>query len=250
MAKNKNKGSPRNYALASGVVRFGKSSMYHKKAIYKFAKKKAAPKQSKKAAIFVEKKIGGAKNGGTRMVRVKKLANDYPTAAPAVKKTTCSAFKSHSRKLRSSITPGVVAIVLAGVHKGKHVVVLKQLASGLLLITGPMAVNGCPMRRINQRLIIATKTKVDVSGVKVPDTVNDQYFARVKAEKKASKDGDIFANKKEEYKPSEQRKKDQAEVDKQVLAALKKDKDGAALKQYLRSSFSLSKGEFPHAMVF
>merc|ERR1711988_302918 len=84
-------------------------------------------------------------------------------------------------------TPGVVAIVLAGVHKGKHVVVLKQLASGLLLITGPRAVNGCPLRRINQRLIIATKTKIDVSGVKVPDSINDQYFARVKAEKKSSK---------------------------------------------------------------
>jgi len=250
MAKNKNKGNPRNYALASGVVRFGRSSMYHKKAIYKFVKNKAAPKQAKKTAVFVEKKIGGAKNGGTRMVRVKKLANDYPTAVRPAKNPNTSAFKSHARKLRSSITPGVVAIVLAGVHKGKHVIVLKQLASGLLLITGPMNVNGCPLRRINQRLIIATKTKIDVSGVKVPDTINDQYFARVKAEKKASKEGDIFASKKEEYKPSEQRKKDQAEVDKQILAAIKKAKDGAVLKQYLRSSFSLSKGELPHKMVF
>merc|ERR1711894_141820 len=52
---------------------------YHKKAIYKFTKKvnkKAAPK---KTVVFVEKKVGGAKNGGTRMVRAKKLANDVPT---------------------------------------------------------------------------------------------------------------------------------------------------------------------------
>jgi len=28
---------------------------------------------------FVEKPIGGAKNGGTRMVRVKKAVNNYPT---------------------------------------------------------------------------------------------------------------------------------------------------------------------------
>merc|ERR1711973_331738 len=144
---------------------------------------------------------------------------------------------------------GVVAIVLAGVHKGKHVVILKQLASGLLLVTGPMSVNGCPLRRINQRFVIATKTKLDVSGVKVPESINDEYFARVKAEGK-KKEGDIFETKKEEYKPSEQRKKDQAEVDKQVMEAIKKNSEGTALKSYLKSSFSLSKGEFPHTMVF
>merc|ERR1712049_92607 len=147
-----------------------------------------------------EKKVGGAKNGGTRMVRVKKLANDYPTAAAPAKRATASCFKSHARKLRASIAPGVVAIVLAGVHKGKHVVVLKQLASGLLVVTGPMPLNGCPMRRINQRFIIATKTKIDISSVKVPENIDDAYFARVKAEK-SKKGGDIFDAKKEEYKP-------------------------------------------------
>ena len=40
--------------------------MYHKKAIYKFIKKKQTKKVVKPAATFVEKKIGGAKNGGTR----------------------------------------------------------------------------------------------------------------------------------------------------------------------------------------
>jgi hypothetical protein len=50
----------------------------------------------------------------------------------------------------------------------------------------------------------------------VPEHINDKYFARVKAEAKAKKEGDIFEAKKEEYKPSEERKKDQVEVDKQV----------------------------------
>ena len=66
MVKNKNAGKPRNYTLASGVYRFGKSKTYHKKAIYKFLKTKAAKKAPVKKATFVEKKIGGAKNGETR----------------------------------------------------------------------------------------------------------------------------------------------------------------------------------------
>merc|ERR1712218_554161 len=113
-AKNQNKGKPRNYALETGVYRFGKSSTYHKKAIYKFTKKTNAKKAAAKSPVFVEKKVGGAKNGGTRMVRVKKLANDYPTATKPAKSANVSCFKSHTRKLRSSIAPGVVAIVLGG----------------------------------------------------------------------------------------------------------------------------------------
>ena len=38
----------------------------------------------------------------------------------------------------------------------------------------------------------------------------------MKADTKSKKEGDIFEAKKEAYKPSEQRKKDQSEVDKQV----------------------------------
>merc|ERR1712154_398427 len=66
-------------------------------------------------------------------------------------------------------------------------------------VTGPFKLNGTPLRRVNQRFLLATATKIDVSGVKVPDNINDKYFARIKAEKGAKKDGEIFDAKKEEY---------------------------------------------------
>merc|ERR1712098_734154 len=212
-------------------------SMYHKKAIYKFTKKVNKKTVAPKTPIFVEKKVGGAKNGGSRMVRVKKLVNDVPTVDPPKKGTSKNFFSTHARKIRASLSAGTVAIILAGVHKGKRVVVLKSLETGLLLITGPHKLNGCPLRRVNQRFLLATSTKVDVSKVKVPENINDKYFARVKAKKEA-------------YKPSEQRKSDQIAVDKQVLEAIKANKEGAVLRQYLKAPFALSKGEFPHKMQF
>merc|ERR1712212_1326280 len=231
-------GKPRNYPLESGVYRYSRSQMYHKKAIHK----------------FVEKTAGGAKNGGVRKVAVNKAKFDYPTAVKAGRGTSKMMFSKQKRSLRPSLTAGSVAIILAGVHKGKRVVVLKQLDTGLVLISGPYALNGCPLRRINQRYLLATKTSVDVSAVKVPEHINDAYFKRAKkAVSKAGagkKEGDIFEAKKEEYKPSEQRKTDQTAVDAGLLEAIKKHADGKLLKQYMRTGFGLSKGEFPHKMVF
>jgi ribosomal protein L14E/L6E/L27E len=113
--------------------------------------------------------IGGEKNGSKRLVPASKAPRYYPAEdAPQPKKTRRVA---NPTRLRSSITPGTVLILLAGRFRGKRVVYLKQLDSGLLLVTGPFKINGVPLRRVNQAYVIATTTKVDLGDLQVSNRV-------------------------------------------------------------------------------
>ncbi|CAE8736773.1 unnamed protein product [Polarella glacialis] len=97
------------------------------------------------------------------------------------------------QKLKKQIAPGSVLILLAGRFRGRRVVFLKQLESGLLLVTGPFAINGVPLRRVNQRYCIATSAKTDVKGADV-STISDAYFAKeAKKGKKDKSEGAFFA---------------------------------------------------------
>lgn len=214
-------------------------------------KAQAAKKAQKPKARTVVKKIGGDKNGGERRVAVKRAPKFYPTEEKPWKlRKHVKPFSQHKRHLRSTITPGTVLILLAGRHKGKRVVFLKQLASGLLLVSGPFHLNGCPLRRINQIYVIATKTKLDIGSVKLPERLNDAYFRRTVLKKPKHAEGEIFDTKKEVYAVSEDRKKDQLEVDNQLMSVIRAHKDKKYLFGYLGALFSLKSREYPHRMVF
>lgn len=148
-------------------------------------------------------------------------------------------------KLRSSIVPGTVLILLAGRFRGKRVVFLKQLSSGTLLVSGPYKVNGVPLRRVNQAYVIATSVVVDLSKVTVPD-IDDTFFAR-KGEDAKTDEEQFFSTEAKPAVVSDERKAAQKAVDAGLMKAI-----GAVpmLRAYLGARFSLRNGDKPHLMKF
>lgn len=150
--------------IAPGVGRFSRSQVNSRRGLYKGMKKSEKP-AADEVAPHKEVTIGGEKNGGTRLVPTFKASRFYP--AEDVRQPKKSRKTAKPTKLRTSITPGAVLILLAGRFRGRRVVFLSQLDSGLLLVTGPFKINGVPLRRVNQAYVIATSTKVDLDGFSV-----------------------------------------------------------------------------------
>lgn len=63
--------TPRNSVLPGGISRYGRSAMYSRKALYK-KKKVPVLASKKKKPYFRVKEIKGEKNGGKRIVPLKK----------------------------------------------------------------------------------------------------------------------------------------------------------------------------------
>jgi len=228
-----------------------------------------------------EKKFG---KEGTRVVKRKTPRHYSEEDVPH--RLYSRKHKHRPAGLRSSLKPGTVIILLAGRFRGSRAVFLKQLKSGLLLINGPFKTNGIPLRRVNQAYVIATSTRIDISGVKIEEKFNDKYFQvqrkkkegkkpaekkeagekkkkmtkeerkKAKQEKKDAKKKDAAAKKdaKKKKDPKEKRKKasesriaDQKAMDALLIPQIKKV---PLLKKYLRSKFSLKKGQHPHLLKF
>jgi len=130
---------------------------------------------------------------------------DKPKSAPRIQ---------NPPRIRSSVVPGRVCIVLAGKNAGRRVVVLKTLKSGLVVITGPKIINTVPMRRVSPAYLIATSIKVDLGQAKAKevlqknqDIINDSLFAKAKGRLKEAKE----RQKKEEKKPDAEKKEESKE---------------------------------------
>ncbi|XP_057950833.1 large ribosomal subunit protein eL6-like [Malania oleifera] len=222
----------RNPELVRGIRKYSRSKMYHKRGIWAIK----------------------AKHGGTFPRHDPKPPAPAPAEKPPkfypaddVKKPLVNKRKPKPTKLRDSITPGTVLILLAGRFKGKRVVFLKQLSSGLLMVTGPFKINGVPLRRVSQSYVIATSTKVGISGVNV-EKFNDKYFAKQAEKKKKKGESEFFEAEKEEKNALPQEKKDdQKAVDTPLIKSIEGVPD---LKAYLGARFSLKAGMKPHELVF
>ena len=154
----------RSKQLVPGIGRLSRTQVKDRRGLHKGLKTATKPAAEETAAT-ISKTVGGEKNGSSRLVPTSKAPRFYPADDVHVPKKSRKVAKP--TKLRKAITPGTVLILLAGRFRGKRVVFLKQLDSGLLLVTGPFKLNGVPLRRVNQAYVIATQTKIDLGDLKV-----------------------------------------------------------------------------------
>ncbi|CAO3675720.1 unnamed protein product [Umbelopsis vinacea] len=233
--------APRNSFIAPGVSRYSRSAVYARKGLYKHPKPAAKPADKESGADKTVELKGGQK----RVIPANKAPRFYP--AEDVPKPKQSRKTAKPGAVRASITPGTVLILLAGRFRGKRVVCVKTLESGLLLVSGPYKINGVPLRRVNQAYVIATSTKVDLSGANIDEKFNDDYFTKKTVSNKKGSEEEFFEGEQKKKVFPETKAADQKNIDKALLAAVA---NVPHLRQYLASSFSLKKGQFPHQLKF
>jgi len=179
--------------------------------------------------------------------KLKQAKNWYPVSDE--KKNFVRKSKApKAARLRKDIQPGQVLIVLSGRFRGRRVVFLKSLPSGLLLVTGPYKFNGVPLKRVNQAYVIATKTRVQLGNIAALNNITDDMFTKRVAVKRGTKAADFFeepAKKRERI--SDERKNAQSSVDTEVVKSVKAVPQ---LKEYLQNRFGLKNNDKPHLMNF
>ncbi len=105
--------------------------------------------------------------------------------------------------------------------------------------------NGVPLRRVNQKYVIATSTKVPLTGVDV-SKIDDAFFARKKVIQ-AKGEAALFATTKAVERLSPERKAAQETIDAKLKANVDKVE---LLGAFLGARFRLSRGDKPHLLKF
>ena len=120
------------------------------------------------------------------------------------------------------------------------------------MITGPYAINGVPLRRINPAYVIATSQKVSLNGVTA--NVDDSFFKKARRYTKNELKGasEHRLKKCEEGKNAEAKWKSELKtVQKSVDAKILENIKGVEhLKGYLGSRFTLTNSTRPHELKF
>jgi len=187
--------------LSRGVPARTRSQNYHRKGLWAMKQRGPVPGVVKKSR----------RPGRPRTVKEKPFGKETRKVirprAPRVYHPDSIKHKAHYRRtagnpprIRANLTPGTVCIVLSGRCRGKRVVLLKVLKSGLLLVTGPYRANGVPLRRINPAYVISSSTKIDVSSVKIPKKVEDDFFKKPRSRKSKKGASDFLGKKVKEPK--------------------------------------------------
>jgi len=251
MAKGSPRKTSRNPELAPGIRRYGRVAARKKRAAQLHHSKGDTGKGGKGQGEGQGKGKGGKGEGGATPQESSSsilVQSRWYTADDIKRPLKSRKVHHHQPKIRKSLSPGTIIIILAGRFRGKRVVLLKHLTtSGLLLVTGPYKINGVPLRRVNPSYVIATGTTIDVSQVDLTK-IDDEFFS--KTEKRATKNEQgqfITQPKKEKVSPSSARKSEQSRVD----GIIRKVVDSTPnLYHYLNSKFSLTNGQKPHLLSF
>ena len=233
------------HSLKPGALKYSKREMYKVAAIRELMSKRQIPGECR-AIRLVERT--NKKNGKKYLMRLN--PKKYPVPNLSMPKTPI--YKQ--AKLRPSVTPGTIGICLRGNQRAKRVVFIKQIDSGLLLVCNPL--NQCAPRTINHKYFLATKTKLDVSGINVPEEMNHTYFHNKRAERKAYakalKKSSILGGDKPVRKVKELTPEKLAinkKLEDQVTALIKGHPD-PMFRRYMKALFKLGPRDYPHRMQF
>ncbi|RHW69147.1 60S ribosomal protein L6 [Trypanosoma brucei equiperdum] len=125
-----------------------------------------------------------------------------------------------------------------------------------------MKYSGVPIRRIDSRYIIATSTRVDLTGVDT-SAITPEIFKREKKEKRVKSEGEFMGDKDKKKAESKAKKTSKAApkgtvsderaqlqnaIDTALIQAIKKDPLGKEMAGYLHSVFTIKPGDAPHRL--